>query len=318
VITGKIVDANSGAAISGITVAAAPASSAFTSMMAGSSAPSNANVATATTAANGTFSIACGSTLTYGGINYCSITDLYFSAYGGASYGNNSFHGQFASTNTYGAGGSGLNVGTIKLTNPSGEEVANVAHVNAFRAAPGPGNLYGYNGVGPTYPSFSSNALYGANNTLVMDENLIETAKYWAGEMHAAGKMGHTCAQLGSPAGCIEQSAYYAALPGESSSATADGDAATGYTSWAGNGSTPPYNSSAQTAFEYEGANDASGYYGAPMSACSTVWDAATCTGGDPPAGAGHFIAEMQATQWIGLGEVEGSGATDAFMEELK
>lgn len=42
------------------------------------------------------------------------------------------------------------------------------------------------------------------------------------------------------------------------------------------------------------------------------------CTGGDPPAGAGHFISEMSATQWIGLSEVEGSGATDAFMEELK
>lgn len=315
-ITGKIVDAQSGAGITGLTVAAAPASSAFTAMMAGSSAPSNANVATATTASDGTFKIACGTALTYGGVNYCSINDFYFSAYGGASYGFNSFHGQFASTNTYGAGGSGLNTGTLKLTDPTAEEVTNVAHVNAFRAAPGPGNLYGGSGV--TYPTFSSNALYGVNNTLVMDENLIEVAKYWAGEVHAAGKMGHTCAAIGNPPGCIEQSAYYASLPGEPSSATTDGDAATGFSAWTGNGSAPPYNGSAQTSFEYEGANDQSGYYGGPMNACATVWDAKTCTGGDPPAGAGHFIAEMSATQWIGLGEVEGSGATNAFMEELK
>jgi hypothetical protein len=316
-ITGKIVDASSGTGIAGITVAAAPASSAFTSMMAGSSAPTNANVATATTAADGTFKLACGTALTYQSVNYCSIADFYFSAYGGSTYGDNSFHGQFASSNAYGAGGSGLNTGTIKLTDPIAEEVTNVAHVNAFRAAPGPGHLYG--GSGATYPQFSSNALYGVNNTLVMDENLIETAKYWAGEMHAAGKMGHTCAAIGNPPGCIEQSAYYSALPGEPSSATTDGDAATGFTSWIGIGGAPPYNSSAQTTFEYEGANDTSGYYGGSMaSVCSTVWDAVTCAGGDPPAGAGHFVAEMSAAQWIGLGEVEGAGATNAFMEELK
>lgn len=312
-ITGKMVDAGANAGISGITVAAAPATSAFTAAMAGSSASASANIATATTASDGTFTITCGSTLTVGGTNYCSVKNFYFAAYGGAAYGNNSFHGQFASTNTYGQGGSGLNVGTIKLTDPSAEEIANVAHVNAFRAAPGPGNLYGgsYGGSSATYPQLSSNASYGVSNTLVMDENLIETAKYWAGEMHTAGRLGHTCAAIGNPTGCIEQSAFYAALPGEPSSATVDGNAATGYFSWAGTGGTWP-NSSAQSAFEVEGDN----YYGAGE--CPTVWDAPTCVGGDPPGGAGHFISEMAASQWIGLGEVEGAGASSAFMEELR
>jgi len=189
-ITGKIVDAGTGIGIGGITVAAAPeAGQVLLNAMSGSSAPvGNPNVATATTKSDGTFTITCGTTLTLYGTDFCSTAQfgVFLSAYGGASYSMNSFHGTFGSGGfNYGAGGSGTNVGTLKLTNPNAEEVTELAHLNAFRAAPGPGSEYGYSGA--TYPQYSSNALYGYANNLVFDENLIEIAKYWAAETHAGG-----------------------------------------------------------------------------------------------------------------------------------
>lgn len=300
-IRGKIVDANTGLGIGGLTVAAAPeAGSVLQAAMSGSSAPvGNANVVTTTTASDGTFTITCGSAFTVSGTDFCSSASfgVFVSAYGGSSYGMNSFHGTFGSGFNYGAGGSGTNVGTIKLTNPTAEEKTELAHLNAFRAAPGPGNEYGYSSNTTTYPQ------YGTSTALVFDENLIEVAKYWAGEMHQGGQWGHTCATINNPAGCIDPLTYGGTLPGERTAAFGDAqNVSTNYVSWTDNAtSTGTATSSAESGFEIEGGNA----YG--PNECATPYEASTCVFSDPNAGAGHFMNIMQATKWAGFGEVETS-----------
>jgi len=293
-ITGKIVDAGTGLGIGGITVAAAPGiGSVLQAAMSGSSAPvGNTNVATATTASDGSFTINCGTALKVSGTDYCASANfsIYFAAYGGASYGMNSFHGTFGSGFNYGQGGSGSNVGTLKLTNPNAEEVTELAHLNAFRAAPGPGSEYGNSGA--TYPAYSSNALYGNANSLVFDENRIEVAHYWAAEMHQGGTYGHTCATINNPPGCVDPLTYGGTLPGVRPANFGDAqNVAAGFVSWTDNASfSGTATGSAETAFELEGGNT----YGA--SECSTAYDAKTCTFSDPPGGAAHFSNIMSAS----------------------
>lgn len=313
-IQGKIVDAASGNPIAGITIAVtAPTTANAASLMASSSAPNNAAVLTGTTASDGTFSIPCGTTLQSGGTDYCanSTAQFYLSAYGGASYGNNSIHGYFGGVGyNYGVGGSGNNAGTLKLTNPTAEEITLLAHVNAFRAAPGPGNTYGQSGA--TYPQYSSNTLYGVNNNLVFDESLVEIARYWANEQHVAGHMGHTCATLVTPpAGCVDPTTYGRTLPGESSTSFGDSEnVASGFVSWTCSSAfVGTATCSAESALEIEGNNSYSG------TECATIDDAKTCTFSDPPAGASHFINEMSATRWAGFGSVETS--FQAYDQEL-
>jgi len=300
------VDAGTGLGIGGITVAAAPGiGSVLLAAMSGSSAPvGNANVVTATTASDGTFTITCGTALQMSGTDYCKASNfsIYFAAYGGASYGMNSFHGTFGTGGwNYGTGGSGTNVGTLKLTNPNAEEQTELAHLNAFRAAPGPGNEYGNSGS--TYPQYSANALYGNANSLVFDENLVEVAHYWAAEMHAGGTYGHTCATINNPPGCVDPLTWARTnLPGINASFGDSQNVADGFVSWTDNASfSGTATGSAETAFELEGGNA----YGAGE--CSTAYDAKTCTFSDPPGGAAHFSNIMSASKWAGFGEVETS-----------
>ncbi|MDQ2865976.1 MAG: hypothetical protein M3R51_07090 [Candidatus Eremiobacteraeota bacterium] len=98
----------------------------------------------------------------------------------GKSNGRVAFHGVFPT------GG----VGTIKLLRPTREERSALAQLNAFRAA------------------------RGIPGTLAFDENLMESARYWAALEGRTQRVGHTCASLGNPKGCIEFNAFYHQLPG--------------------------------------------------------------------------------------------------------
>ena len=192
-IIGKIVDAGTGNPVSGLTVAVESAIAGNTAAMAGSSAPGGA--LTAVTAADGTFTITNTLSSPY-------QTDFYLDVYGGAGYSNNSIHGQFYVGGKFGVGGGAMSatgvsdLGTMKLTNPTAEEATTLARMNTFRASPG------------GFPAYANNAI------LVFDENLLETAGYWATETHTAGVVGHTCTSIGSPAGCIEPNTYLQSLPG--------------------------------------------------------------------------------------------------------
>lgn len=303
-ITGRIVDANTGLGIGGLTVAAAPeAGATLQTALSGSSAPvGNANVVTTTTASDGTFTITCGSAFTVSGTDFCASATFgaFVSAYGGSSYGMNSFHGTFGSGFNYGTGGSGTNIGTVKLTNLAthyAEEVTELNHLNAFRAAPGPGSEYGYSSTTTTYPQ------YGVSTALVFDENLVEVAHYWAAEMHTAGTWGHTCAAINNPSGCVDPLTYGGTLAGVRTAAFGDAqNVSSGYVSWTDNtASSGTATSSAESGFEIEGGNA----YGSGE--CSNAYNVATCAAGDPPTGAGHFKNIMQASKWAGFGEVETS-----------
>ncbi|MHB8461337.1 MAG: CAP domain-containing protein [Vulcanimicrobiaceae bacterium] len=291
VITGTIVDAATGKPIAGITVAAAPAgstpprSAANEAALGGSRAPvGNPRVVTATTARDGTFSLPCGTAFTVNEVNFCDPADFFFSAYGGTHYANNAFHGRFWSLAVYGNGGTGLNVGTLKLTKPTAEEVAALAQINRFRAAPGPIG-------GPTFPQ------YGGLPPLLFDEDLIETARYWATEVHHywnpswTTRSPHTCAGLGNPPGCLAFDTYYTLLPGfqlggssQNISIFADG--------WTG-----PTHAYANQGFESEG------MYCAPS---AWNWQACPDVAPDGHVGqTGHFRNIMGNYTYAGLGEVQ-------------
>ena len=98
----------------------------------------------------------------------------------GSRIGYASFHGSFSS---------GAGPRTIRLLRLSRNERAEIERINAFRKT------------------------YGAP-PLAVDENLMETARYWAREEQTAGRIGHTCAALGAPRDCVEFNAYFHALPG--------------------------------------------------------------------------------------------------------
>lgn len=103
----------------------------------------------------------------------------FLNAYG-ASVGRVTFHGTFY----------GPEAGTIRLLRPTNEERRALAQLNAFRATHGIATMLGF------------------------DENLMESARYWASVEGRAQHVGHTCASVGSPKGCIEFNTFYHALPG--------------------------------------------------------------------------------------------------------
>ncbi len=275
VIIGKIVDATSGNPVVGITVAVEAATSANTAGMSGTSAPNGA--LTATTDLTGSFTIS--NTLPSG-----YQTNFYFDAYGSTAYSNNTIHVQISSLSNLGASAGTLsatgtsNIGTFKLTKPNADEIAALAQINTFRAAPGPIG-------GPTYPQYANTAV------LIFDEALMEQAAYWASQVHVHGTAGHTCATIGSPAGCIDPNTYLESLPGQTSTSQSAQNVGTGFVDWNGNSATTYYNQAA----EAEGAVCTTPYEAIPVN---------TCPGGDPPAGAGHFQNVMGASRFAGLSEI--------------
>ena len=104
---------------------------------------------------------------------------FFLDAYG-ARLGHVSFHGTFERDAA----------GTIRLLRPTDEERAALAQLNGFRAE------------------------RGVTATLVFDENLMESARYWAALERSAQRIGHTCEALGNPQGCVEFNAFYHSLPG--------------------------------------------------------------------------------------------------------
>ena len=152
------------------------------------------------------------------------------------------FHGSFPATQP---------PRVIRLLSLSADERRALDRVNAFRA------------------SFHQPPLQA-------DENLMETARYWAREERLAGRIGHTCAQLRSPAGCLEFNAYFHSLPGAPLDWFAGQNAAFDtISSWI----------APETGFENERLQ----------------------TGGER----GHFLNLIEASRWIGLGKtrVPGYGA---------
>lgn len=272
-IIGTVVDAGSGNPIAGITVAVETAVAGNTAPMAGSSAPVGS--LTAVTAADGTFTI----------VNTLAApnqTNFYLDVYGAAAYSNNSIHGQFFPGGHFGVGGGAMsatgvsNIGTVKLTNPTAEEATTLARMNTFRASPG---------------GFTA---YANNATLVFDENLLEQAQYWANDTHTAGVVGHTCASIGSPAGCIEPNIYLQSLPGSAVGNASAQSVGGAFANWA----------AVETAIENEGLS------------CTPHYDTPNCPIGDPPAGAGHYINLMTTSKWVGLGQVESAYAT--YVQQLQ
>lgn len=283
-VSGKVIDKGSSAAISGLTVAVMPANSAFNASIAGATPPpANVNILTTTTDQTGAFKIALPTTngLNYGGTNY--ETNFYLVVYGGSTYSYMTFHGEFYPGTPLGAnaGGftaAGADVGTLHLMQPTAAESGVLAQLNTFRTAPGPIG-------GPTYPQYASK--YGP---LALDENMSESAVYWANEVHNAGIAGHTCASIGNPPGCIEYSTYANSLPGGSiSSSSQDLD----YNALGWNGGATGY---ANQDFEAEG------------SYCSpNPWDYTACPSQAPEGQlgqTGHYVTLMETTKWAGLGEV--------------
>ncbi len=110
----------------------------------------------------------------------------------GSRLGYTVFHGTFASNRV---------PATVRLSRLSADDVRGLDRVNAFRAS---------FGLAP----------------LTADENLTEAARYWSREERIAGRVGHTCAALGHPAGCVEFNTYYHRLPGVPATSLAGQNAA--------------------------------------------------------------------------------------------
>ncbi|HET9030070.1 MAG TPA: CAP domain-containing protein [Candidatus Aquilonibacter sp.] len=159
-----------------------------------------------------------------------------------------SFHGTFPS------GSVPRRIALLRLTD---DERNAVVRVNAFRRRFGLAPLH-------------------------VDENLMETARYWATQERRSGRIGHTCAALGSPAGCIEFNAYFHRLPG----APAD------------------WFSGQNAAF------DTYSTWGAPVSGFENE---ETATTGER----GHFLNLVDASRWIGLGETRVPGYGSYFAMNL-
>ncbi|MBV8148384.1 MAG: hypothetical protein JO092_04770 [Candidatus Eremiobacteraeota bacterium] len=240
-IEGRVVDFKSGQPLSGIVVAAAPDSDDFVSWLAGDRvADATPGIATAVTDANGSFTLA----LPFAG-------RFIFDAFG-APQAHVTFHG------TYAAGSQTL--GTVRLIEPSSDERAALAELNRFRGAPG--------GVGR----------YGAATRLVFDEDLMESARFWAGQEVRAGRIGHTCGALGDPPNCIEFNAFFHGLPGAPQDwSPAQNAAFDAVYSWADPNST----------FEIEGR------------LCAPAYNWHGCGYNDE---VGHFVNIMSANRWVGLG----------------
>lgn len=156
----------------------------------------------------------------------------------GSKNGYANFHGSFSA---------GSVPAVVRLLRLSADERRALERVNTFRAR------------------------YGAA-PLEPDENLTETARYWAREERLSGRVGHTCATLAHPPGCIEFNAYFHGLPGAPLDWFAGQNAAFDtISSWLG----------PESGFENER---------------SAAEDR------------GHFLNLIGASRWIGLGEMRVPG----------
>lgn len=241
VVVGRVVDFGSGRPLAGILVAAASDSSEVTAQLAGDRlSNSGSGVVTAVTDADGTFTLP-----TPAG------THFLFDAFG-SPQSHVTFHGIFAS---------GLhNLGTIRLIEPTADERAGLEELNRFRGAPG--------GVGR----------YAAATRLVFDENLMESARFWAQQEVRAGLVGHSCGSLGNPPNCVEFNAFFHSLAGAPQDWFAGQNAAFDrFSSWRDTNSM----------FEYEGRH------------CAQAFNWHSCGYNDE---VGHFVNIMSASRWVGLG----------------
>jgi hypothetical protein len=116
---------------------------------------------------------------------------------------------------------------------------------------------------------------------LAVDENLTEAARYWAREERTAQRVGHTCAALGRPAGCVEFNQFYHSLPGVPSNWDAGQNAAFDtLATW-----TAP-----EALFEAERTGHSE---------------------------RGHFLNLINAQRWIGLGDASIPGYGEYFAMNL-
>lgn len=257
-LSGIVVDRQTGKPIAGLTVAAASTSGGFADELAGDGPPWNPSIATAVTGADGSYAIV--------------VPDAASIAVGiyGASNGYVTYHGMFS--------GDVARLPAVALLKPTHEERRALEQINAFRRAPG------------------GAAAFGTQRPLVFDQNLVETARYWAALEKRAHRIGHTCAELANPNGCVEFNAYFHRLPGapqddeSGQNAAFDSDP-----SWA----------EPNHLFEIEG------------NLCGYNWHA--CRGGAERSSAqtGHYVNLMSARSWIGLGEAIDAGYGSFFAQNL-
>ncbi|HTU81920.1 MAG TPA: carboxypeptidase-like regulatory domain-containing protein [Candidatus Acidoferrales bacterium] len=249
-LTGRVVAAESGRPLAGVAVAIAPDDNADGAPMAGDQPPTGLETAAVTrTDSDGRFSLPLPPSYRY-------LLDAY-----GRPFDRATFHGDFA--------GNVRVVDTLKLTAPNPDERAALAQINRFREDPG-----GKPQLATHWP------------TLVFDENLMESARFWAHEEKRAGRIGHTCAALGRPSGCIEFNAFFHQLPGAPLNWDAGQNAAF---------DTVPSWSDPNEGFEDEGLN------------CRPAFDWRRC-GRATSDETGHFINVMTARQWAGFGESQEPG----------
>lgn len=181
-----------------------------------------------------------------------------------SAYGENqqhvSYHGTFVHA---------PQVLTIRLIAPTAEERHALSEVNAFR-------------------HLKSIALHAAPlPELTFDENLMETARYWAAQESRAGLIGHTCATLRLSNGCTEFNTFFHALPGAPADDFSGQNAAF---------DSEPTWADSLGLFENEGIY------------CAPAYDWRRC--GDGAEGSltqtGHFKNLMLAEHWVGFGKVNG------------
>lgn len=248
---GKVVDYDTGKPLAGIVVAEARDSQRFEGMLAGDHLAGNASgVASAVTSADGSFSLPMPGSGRF-----------LFAAFG-EPHSYVTFHGTFA--------GRSAALGSIRLIYPTRDERAALDEINRFRGAPG------------------GDGRLGVASHLVFDENLTESARFWAAQEVRAGRIGHSCAALGDPAGCVEFNAFFHALPGAPQDWFAGQNAAFDtVASW----------SDPNSGFEDEGR------------LCAPAYDWRTC-GSAERGETGHFVNLMTANRWAGFGskELPGSG----------
>jgi hypothetical protein len=240
-IHGRIVDFESGRPLSGIVVAAVSENGDQGDAVADDRlTDSPGRVNTAATDADGAFALPLPSSGRF-----------LFDAFG-AAQSHVTFHGVFAADR--------VELGTLRLIAVTGDERAALAELNRFRGAPG--------GLGH----------YGAPTKLVFDENLMESARFWAQQEGHAGRIGHTCGELGNPPKCVEFEAFFHALPGAPQDwSPAQNAAFTAAPSWA----------NPNMIFEIEGRR------------CAPAYDWHSCGYNEE---VGHFVNIMSAERWVGLG----------------
>lgn len=257
-LAGTVLDQRNGKPVEGITVAVERYDGAFDAAIAGDRPPHAPDIATSVTDANGSFRL--------------SVPDagsIAVAVYGGTR-GYIAFHGVFAPMLD--------RLPVVRLIAATQEERRALVQINAFRRAPGGASEF------------------GTVQPLVFDQNLVETARYWASLEKRARRIGHTCSELANPAGCVEFNAYFHRLPGapqeddSGQNAAFDSDA-----SW----------SEPNRLFEIEGAR------------CGYNWRA--CAGGAERSSTqtGHYVNLMSAQRWIGLGQAVADGYGAFFAQNL-